>query len=57
MLLCNFVRSTEHYTFPNEMFLTRMGKSAKFMITGDPIKSFTNEEPFPTQRSFIGFER
>jgi phosphate starvation-inducible PhoH-like protein len=29
-----------------KMFLTRMGKSAKFMVTGDPVKSIYQEEPF-----------
>jgi phosphate starvation-inducible PhoH-like protein len=34
IMLCNFRRGKNN-TFSN-VFLTRMGKSAKFMVTGDP---------------------
>jgi phosphate starvation-inducible PhoH-like protein len=33
-----------------------MGKSAKFMITGDPGKSIYHEEHIRTKRSFVGFK-
>jgi phosphate starvation-inducible PhoH-like protein len=40
-----------------KMFLTRMGKSAKFMITGDPGQvDLPMKNHFRTQRSFIGLK-
>jgi phosphate starvation-inducible PhoH-like protein len=44
-------------TFPNENVPNPYGKSAKFMVTGDPGQVDCLEELFQDLRSFIDFER